>query len=237
MLSASNLGQKTATFALIKSALNTSSLQDYQNPLYRLGLLAKNEDPQAMAILGKVLLTQSKENEALEWFCKATSLPTGNLDFEDAGEALVNMGRILLKQGDRGGAKAAFSKAALELDDPSAYFYLSQLLPQNSSSQEEYLLKSATSGITEACHNLGALELSKAEKQRDSTKTSEQKLDYKMAIEWFTIAAHDGFGLSMLNLAMIYKLLGDEKVGRGWLEAAKDIPEVFEDAQALEKSW
>ena len=235
MLSASNLGQSSATFSLIESALRTGALQEYQPPLYRLGLLAKNHDPHAMALLGKVLIAQSKDKEALTWLRKATRPPTGNLEFDGAGEALVNEGRLLQKQNDMNGAEEVFRRAALELDEPSGYFYLSQLQTPGSPQREEYLLKAASSGIIEACHNLGALELAKEEKKQEVKPGS--KIDYRMAVEWFTLAAHDGFGLSMLNLATIYKSMGDEGKGTFWLEAAENIPDVFEQAQAVRSSW
>lgn len=233
MLSASNLGDAAATFTVIAASLQTGSLQLYQPQLYRLGQLAKKHDPQAMTLLGKVLLTQSKEKEALDWFQRVTRHFSEYPNFEGAGEAFVNEGRLLLKYGKRDDAEAAFRKAALELDDPSAYFYLAQLQEPKSPKQEIYLLKAASSGVVEAQHNLGAIELAKAE----STATNGTKLDFRMAIEWFTVAAQSGSGLSMLNLASIYKAQGDPARGLPWLEAAEDIPEISEQVQAVRSNW
>jgi tetratricopeptide (TPR) repeat protein len=167
MLSASALGDKSATFEIISSALRNGLLNEYPAVLQRLGLFAKKDnDPQAMTLLGKVLLSQRGEKDALEWFRKATRPPTGNIDFDGAGEALVHEGRILMQWKDKDGAKKVFEKAALELDDPSAYFYLSQLQEPGSSTQEVYLLKAASSGVQDAYHNLGALELARIDKNK-----------------------------------------------------------------------
>ncbi len=235
MLSASNLGEKSATFDVISSAISAGVLRDYPAPLQRLGILAKKDnDPQAMTLLGKVLFKQRGEKEALEWFRKATRPPTGSLDFQGAGEALVHEGRILLGWNDRERAESAFRKAALELDDPSAYFYLSQLQEPGSPDQEVYLLKAASSGVLEAWHNLGALELAKIE-QRPLKEG--QTREYGMAKEWFEVAAADGYGLSMLNLASIYRAMGQEEAAWRWLEKAEGIPDVRGQAGSMRGQW
>jgi tetratricopeptide (TPR) repeat protein len=234
-LSASEMGEKTATFELVQTAINQSRLHEYQAPLQRLGLLAKKEnDVEAMALLGKALFSQQKEKEALEWLQKATRPPTGSLEFDGSGDALVYEGRILSKTGDKERAEGAFKKAALDLDEPSAYFYLSQLQEPGSQTQEVYLLKAASSGILEAWHNLGALELAKIEKQE---KKPTSLADYGMAREWFQVAAADGFGLSMLNMALMCKAVGQDEVGLAWLDKAKVVPEVREQAKSLRSQW
>jgi tetratricopeptide (TPR) repeat protein len=235
MLSASSLGEKSATFELIQSAINTGNLSKYQEQLQRLGLLAKKDhDPEAMMLLGKVLLSQGQNKEALLWLQKSTQPPTGNLQISGAGDALVNEGRILLQLGQTKEAENAFKKAALELDEPSGYFYLSQLQRSGTPDQRVYLLKAASSGILEACHNLGALELEEIEK-KDQKPTSLQ--DYGMAKEWFDVAAADGFGLSMLNLALMHKAVGHEEESLTWLRKAQNVPEVKEQAAELKRQW
>jgi TPR repeat protein len=233
MLSASELGEKSATFELISSAIRTGSIQEYQAPLRRLGILAKRDgDPQAMLLLGKVLYGQRGDSEALSWFQKATRPPTGTLEFNGASEALVQEGRILLSRKDHSGARKAFLKAALELDDPTAYFYLSKLEEFGSPKQEVYLTKASTSGIPEAWHNLGAIELA-----RDTGKAISGMKDYGMAREWFLVAASDGFGLSMLNLALMHKSVGEVEEGLEWLEKAEELVEVADEARSLKRQW
>jgi len=234
MLSACELGEKSATYELVESAIRNKSLNlhTFLSPLQRLGIMAKKQDdPQAMTLLGKVMLSQAREKEAFEWFRKATQ---SGLDFDGAGEALVQEGRILLNRKDNEGAKAAFRKAALKLDDPSGYFYLSQMEEPGSSQQEVYLLKAASSGIVEAWHNLGSLELSRIN-QRAQKPTSIR--DFGMAREWFQVAAADGFGLSMLNMALICKAGGQTDAGLKWLQRAEELPEIREQAKSMRAQW
>ncbi len=234
MLAASALGDKSATFEVILSALNMRTLSEYTVPLQRLGLLAKKDhDPQAMTVLGKVLYVQGAEREALTWFRKATQPPTG-LDFDGANDALVSEGRILMNLNDKDGARKAFEKAALELDDPTAYFYLSKFEKENSPQQKVYLLKAATSGVKEAYHNLGVIELAAIEK---SGKKPTSMQDYGMAREWFHVAAADGFGLSMLNLALMHRVVGEVDESLGWLEKAEGAAETRAQAQSLRRQW
>jgi TPR repeat protein len=235
MLSASTLGHAPATYKLIVSAMQKGALSPSTHSvlLQRLGVLAKKDtDPNAMALLGKVLLSQNKTPEALRWFQKATST---SLAFESAGEALVNQGRILLDN-DKEQAREAFSRAALELDDPAGYFYLSKLCAPNSPEHLVYLLKAASSGIVEACHNLGALELADLEKKKMGVQPTAAD-DYGMAIEWFQLAAAQGFGMSMLNLAIVFKAIGQVEEGLRWLEKAETVAEVRNHAESVRAQW
>jgi TPR repeat protein len=166
----------------------------------------------------------------LEWF-RTVLEESENLDTEEAGEALVCEGQILKKTNLKE-AEAAFRKAALELDNPSAYFNLSQLEEEGSVQQKVYLLKAASSGISEAAHSLGSLELSKIKASDDSTSP-----DYGMAREWFQIAATDGFGPSMLIMARICKASGESDEGLEWLAKAKGLAEVKRQAMEMEDNW
>lgn len=235
MLAASRLGEKAATFDIISEALRVGTVHEYRAPLERLGILAKKEnDPQAMTLLGKVFMADRREREALDWLRRATRPPTGGLEFNGAGEALVNEGRILSQRNDREGAKAAFEKAALELDEPFAYFYLAQMQEPGSSNHQVYLLKAASSGVVEAYHNLGAIELEKITNQE---KKPSSLADYGMAREWFEVAATDGFGLSMLNMAVIHKAVGQLDEALKWLAKAEGAEGVRNEATALKKQW
>jgi tetratricopeptide (TPR) repeat protein len=234
MLSASSLGDKSATFELILSAINTGTLSKYPEPLQHLGILAKKDkDPEAMMLLGKVLLSQGQNREALAWFQKSTRPPTGSYQISGAGDALVNEGRILLQLGQTQEAESVFRKAALDLDEPTGYFYLSQLQKPGTPDQKVYLLKAASSGILEACHNLGALELAELEKSQKPLSLQ----DYGMAREWFQVAAADGFGLSILNMALIHRAVGQEEESLVWLQKAEKIPEVKDQAAKLKTRW
>ncbi|KAL3419244.1 hypothetical protein PVAG01_09466 [Phlyctema vagabunda] len=238
VLSASQLGDFQATYDLVESGLRTKSLEMQKSlvgPLSRLGLQAKKEDnPAAMVLLGKVLLSQNRPTEALEWFTKASKHP--DQTFYGASEALIQRGRMLLASKDRDGAEQAFRKAAMDLDDPTGYFYLSQFQEAGSPEQEVYLLKAASSGIVEAMHNLGNIELAKINANPDASKKKNIE-DYGLAREWFQAAAMEGFGLSMLNMASICKSVGQDDVAIQWVERAEALPEVDELAKDLRKKW
>jgi tetratricopeptide (TPR) repeat protein len=232
LLSASELGEESAILDLISYALRKGDFRGYEGPIKRLGLMAKLDgNPRAMTLLARLLYAQGENKEALNWVQKATRGASG-VDFEEAGEALVNEGRLLQALNNKEEAEFAFRKAAFELDDPSAYFYLSQLHRHDSSRQQVYLLKAASSGIVEAWHNLGSMELARL----DSSKANSSS-DYGMAREWFAIAAADGFGPSMINLAQICKAGGQLEEGLMWLEKAKELPEVREEALSMKSAW
>lgn len=146
----------------------------------------------------------------------------------------MHEGQALLALNDKDGAKAAFEKAAKELDEPSAYFYLSKLQEPGSSQEQVYLLKAASSGIVEAWHNLGALEMAK---QKESTTKKTTLADFGMAYEWFQVAAADGFGLSMLNLALMCKSVGKIEEGIKWLEKAEENLDVRDQAKAIKSQF
>ncbi|KAI6247441.1 hypothetical protein HI914_04539 [Erysiphe necator] len=231
MLSASAMGDKMATFEIISSALRSNAIRNYQEVLARLEKLALNKDQQAMMLLGKVLFyTNQSDSKALSWLRKANYPPTGNLNFDGAGESLVLEGRILQKIGDLSNARIAFERAAKELNDPEAYFYLSQMEEKASLIQQTYLLKAATAGISEACHNLGVIELEKMMQDNPNPKKLE---DFGMAREWFLVAAHDGNGLSMLNLAIMCKIIQNWTQAFEWLEKAQSVPNVYDEAKKM----
>lgn len=230
MLSASALGDESATIDLVSSGIRSGKMSDYALPLKRLGAMAEEGKPQAMRLLGRLAASQGNDAEALEWFRKATQ-ESAQMDFEDAGEALVTEGQILQKS-NRRDAEAAFRKAALEFDNPSAYLHLALLQKEDSPEREIYLLKAASSGVIEAAYQLGCAEVSKAKATGDNPPPS-----HGMAREWFQIAAADGHGPSMLSLAQISKDIGESHEGLQWLEKAKKVKGVREQALKMEEGW
>ncbi|KAF7863061.1 hypothetical protein EAF04_007144 [Stromatinia cepivora] len=234
--SASAMGDPTATLEVVSDAFRNNKLSTARSGAFleRLGILAKKKgNVQAMGLLGQILYSQGKEKEALNWLQKAvsgTELP----NFPGAAEALVVLGLILEKT-DREAAKKVFSKAALDLDYPSAFFYLSKHVgPDEEDNRMVYLLKAAGSGIPEACHNLGAIELSKNGDQADKNPS---KRSYGYAKEWFQVAAEGGFGLSMLNMASICKSQGQTEETLKWLGRAEELPEVRDEAIKMRSSF
>lgn len=237
MLSASELGENSATFELISSAIRTGTVMAPENTaaLQRLGVLAKNDnDPKAMLLMAKILYGQQGNRAALEWLQKSTRPPTGSLEWDGAGDALIEEGRILMDLNDTQGARQAFEKAALKLDDPAGYFYLSKMEKPGSSEQEIYLLKASSAGIVEAWHNLGALQL---EKSRNNDRKPASMKDYGMAGEWFQLAAAENFGPSIINLAMMNKAVGKLEEAWKWMAKAEKNEEVKAAAKDLQSQW
>ncbi|KUI64731.1 hypothetical protein VM1G_00245 [Cytospora mali] len=95
---------------------------------------------------------------------------------------------ILQKQGRAGEAVALYRVAALELDSPAGFWNLAQLAggPRDSPERRTYLLKAATSGVTDACRELGALEKMVAGREGLSKEKREER--EKMSREWFRLA-------------------------------------------------
>jgi len=241
MHTASLLNYSPATFELIESGIRRGSLglEEHNLPLKHLGVLAKKGDnPAAMALLGKVMYAIDREKEAFEWFTKATTSAQG-ADFEGAGEAFVQVGRLLKARGDRKGAEEAFRKAALELDEPNAYFYLSQFQADGSVEEKVYLMKAASSGVYEASHGLGVLEMERLKKEAESDDGSRKRTieDYAMAREWFEVAAAEGYGMSILNLALIHKAWGNAEDAVRWLVKAEGLPEYEAQARGVRRQW
>ncbi|KAG4440824.1 hypothetical protein IFR05_003696 [Cadophora sp. M221] len=228
---AASFGDRASIFKRVHEAIAVKRLQDVPDALQRVGLLAKKgNDPQAMTLLGMVLYSQQKEEQALEWLRKATS---GALDFRGAADALVLQGCILMEY-DTDGAMVAFQRAASELEDPKAFFYLSKMQPPGSERHKAFLTQAATSGVIEASHNLGAMDMAKI----NSAGKRPKSLDgYGLAREWTQIAAEGGFGLSMLNMALMCKSVGQRKEGLEWLEKAEGKTDVREEAQSMRVEW
>ena len=231
LVTAASFGDRASNFKLVHAATSQGRLHDVTESLQHVGILAKTgNDPQAMALLGMALFSQRKEQEALTWLRRASA---GALDFPGAADALILEGRILMSH-DKSGAMAVFQRAADELDDPNAYFYLSKLVSPDLAAREVYLIKAAASGVMEASHNLGVIELAKINKGGKQPKALD---DYGMARDWTEVAAEGGFGLSMLNMAMMYRNVGLRDQAMEWLEKAGEDTKVLEEAQALRENW
>ncbi|KAI9649492.1 hypothetical protein NHQ30_002069 [Ciborinia camelliae] len=233
---ASVMGDAAATLEVVSDAFRRNQLHTARSGSFfkRLGILAKKEqNVQAMGLLGQILYSQGKEIEARDWLEKAVSGPEVPT-FEGAAEALVVLG-LILEKSDKEAAKQVLKKAALDLDYPSAFFYLSKHTgPGEEDDRMVYLLKAAGAGIPEACHNLGAIELSKYGDQAHKKPANRR---YGYAKEWFEVAAEGGFGLSMLNLASICKSQGQKEEGMKWLKRAEALPEVHDEAVKMKTSF
>ena len=248
MLSASALGGGSATLHLVEGALRHSALHSLEMvaPLQRLTLLAtQSQEPEAMFVYGQVLQAQDSDIEALKWFRKAAE---SGAHFGRLGEALTHEGQLLLKLKDNVEAEKVLRRAALELDDPAAYFILAKLQPSQSADRETYLLKAAMSGIAEAAYDLGVIETQKyMDNPRHSLDVERLKStsvraqipskNFKKSVAWFEVAAAGGFGYGMLNLAKIYKSSGQDEKGRAWLDRAECLPELRRESRNIRDNW
>ncbi|KAM3068025.1 hypothetical protein ACMFMG_011073 [Clarireedia jacksonii] len=242
MISAANLGEKQAIVTMARHAFLTGSLDASSNKpiLQQLSLLAKKEKHlQATSLLSEILISQGREKEALDHLRDAVSTPIEKIDNAYAmGEACALFGKILIRKGAREEAEKVLRKGALEYDNAFSYFYLSNLQADGTDEKIMFLEKAAASGITEACHNLGVIELEKIEREIEERKSIGERgrremKDYGLAREWFEVAAEGGFGLSMLNLITICRAEGRAEEGDKWQRRAEEVPEVRREALKL----
>jgi len=191
-----------------------------------------------MVTMGNYLMSQQRYEAAIKMFTDATE---GELDFDSASEALFSMGNIHLLLQNKNAAMASFQRYALECGNPKAFYYFATTENDGTDDQIAYYSQAAQSGILEACHKLGVVELAKIEKRAGKPRTI---LDYGMAREWFQLAATDEFVPSMLNIAIICKAVGETQTGLAWLKNAETwmkhsnkSPEKQAQAQTIRKHW
>jgi len=251
LLSASAIGEPTATIYLVDQGLKRKNLDflKYNAPLAHLRTLAAppHSNIEAMVLLGRVYESQNDEDKALQLYRQAASTPPSTQREADTqfplpgvgvASALVHQGLILERHGDSSGAEAAFRKAALEHDDPTGYYHLARLEKHSSSTQETHFLKAVSSGITAASTNLGQLHLERAKLEPAENK-DQKAMQIKLAKEWLYLGATAGEGMSMLRLASVFVEEGKIESARKWLEMAEKSPDpkVTEMAKQMEKSF
>lgn len=243
LFSASAIGEPTATIYLVSQGLKSKSLDlhKYIAPLAHLRTLTAppHSNIEAMVLLGRIYESQKEDDKALQLYRQAAStspVAEGELNSqlplpgEGVASALVHQGLLLQRHGNSSGAEAAFHKAALEHDDPTGYYHLALIQKFNSSTQETYLLKAASSGITQAATGLGQIHLGRAR-----TEPAEEATHIKLAKEWLYLGATAGEGQSMLLLAKVFIKEGKMQSAQKWLEMAEKCadPLVIETARHL----
>jgi len=185
LFSASALNEPTATLQLVSEGLGKSDLANPQleEPLRRLSTLGKtNKNPSAMILLGQILERQGKADKALDFYEEVVNTKNdryGGAEDEDSNiaQAWLALGRIKAQGRDLAGAKAALKKAALEFDDPTAYFYMARFRDPKSDDYLLYNLKAASSGISEAAHNLGIFYLQRSKSDQQTSSSIDTRLD------------------------------------------------------------
>jgi TPR repeat protein len=222
MMSASEMGYEPATLDLVARGLGSGRFRLYEKPLRHIKSMADRGNPRALILLGRVMSARGRDEEALELIRKAMQGPAG-LDFDGAGDALLYTGQLLMKK-DKGQAEAALRKAALEYDDPTAYYYLAEMEKEGSLNRIIYYMKAASSGILQAAHKLGTIEMSKAVEAAKGKGSP----DYRMAREWFQIAADGQYRESILSMAEICKDTGESDQEQQWLQKARDLKDGYD---------
>jgi len=215
---------------------------EFVAPLKELQALAAppSSSPKAMVLLGRIYESQKREDEALDLFRRAAlsavrkdpSHPLKPVRSNEIAQALIRQGKILQRRFDSAGAEAAFRQAALEHDNPEGYYLLAHLQGPESPNREVYLTKAASSGILEACHEVGTLQLGKA---RGSQMAAKEKTEaVEMGKEWLFLAASAGVVESMLSLAEVFRAEGKLEMGMRWLRLAEEAKDVTMATKAKE---
>ena len=172
--SASALNEPAATLQIVSEAFQNGTVAkpELAKPLQHLSMLAKTDNnASAMFLLAQILESQGKVDKALSYYEQITNdkgktyRAAAEVDGTVA-QAWLALGRIKTSNGDLTGAKAALKKAALEYDDPTAYFYLARFCDPMSDDYQLYNLKAASSGVKEAAHNLGDFYLQQSQRNR-----------------------------------------------------------------------
>jgi tetratricopeptide (TPR) repeat protein len=187
-------------------------------------LLQIGSDPDVLTLQGFDWLRQGNDGSALRYFDRAIAAaaatassvgtPQPAKDQAQSGqqndnpavreprwfyEALChqNRGLLLLQQGRKEEAIAAFRIVALELDLREGYLELAKLLPRGTPERETYLLKTAQAGNFEACHLL-ALDLADRANEPGLSQAEREEAAY-MAQEWAWQVPNVGEGKGLLS--------------------------------------
>lgn len=199
-----------------------------------------------MCLQGLIYEGEGKESRALEMFERSLiTLDDPASEIEDTdftyGDAWRGIYRMKFKS-DQEGAKAAIEKAALEHDDPEAYYLLAKhFVPKNSQKYELYMLKAAASGEAEAADALGLFYF----KQSQGGGTNEGKplspdIASKkriLAREWFNVGAEHNNPSSQVHLAILLRETGKSDLGLDWLRKASLSREWAQAVAWLMREW
>lgn len=256
LLASARLNDEEAILLVTKEALRTDSFGApgvdfvYQRCFKP---LVKTNNATALYLEGQICERQGKSEKALELFGKLAASQENESIVEDDeidfGTVWVAIGRLKARKGDQVGAEEAINTAALQYDNPTAYYQLAKLFAKTSFTEyENYLLKAAASGEIDAAHELGVLYLGQSQDGNslaDGYHQDEQepfkeimegktpKIDEKLAAtssaamekldkarHWFELGAFAGLTGSQVYLAALLHKIGEVKKGWGYLEAA-----------------
>lgn len=202
LMSASSLGYTPSTLSLIRILTQAENLKVterkdmFRDPMARFRRILQNgENPDALTLQGLLLVRQGHDTQALKHFDQAIkaasrkdsagqeSMPAVRKPrWAYEGSCYHQRGRILLKQGRREEAAAAFRVVALELNLAKGHLELAKLLPHDAPERETCLLKAAQASQFEACELLAHDAIGKA--MDPGVPKAERDYAAKMAYEW-----------------------------------------------------
>ena len=263
LLASARLGDDEAVLLVIKEAIKLRNLTTpktvaiiYQR---RFQPLVQRKHPAAVYLEGQKYESEGQRGHALKLY---ESVVTANAEsFDTIGEIRgadiwKAIGKLRAMNGDRRGAEAAISAAALQYDDPAALLQLAKTFTSPSlADYESFMLKAAASGEAKAAHELGLLYLKQSQGKisvADQVHSSEPKGSnasgpaqssgrgqrYKEdsaaakqkrleAREWFHVGAESGIIGSQVYLALLLREFGKLEDGRQWLLSAGKREDVY----------
>lgn len=187
LLAASELQDPSGTLAILKSAL----LHDNRIPLVclqHLNQMVHAKNYAGLYMQGQIYERERQDSLALKMYMECLSSAAEGYPGAEAfdillGEVWLGIYRLKSKKKDSEGAHMAIMRAALEYDEPYAYYVLARdYIPQTSNEYESYMLKAAASGETSAADALGNRYLEQSQGiQSYSTKEGLDNLVKKLA--------------------------------------------------------
>lgn len=170
LLAASKLKDPSGTLLLSKISLKegrampSACLQHFKE------MISENNYA-ALFVQGQIYEAGKQYSLALEMYMKSLNSTSEGQRGAEAfditlGEVWISVYRLLFRK-DKEGAHTAIKKAALEYDEPSAYYLLAkEFTPQTSSDYEKYMLKAAASGEIRAVAALGKYYLQQSQRKQ-----------------------------------------------------------------------
>ncbi len=268
---ASRLKDPSGTMIIYEMALKAGTYRDipsaYREHLQQ--MMSKNNYA-AMYLQGKIYEAEKQNSLALGMYLK--SLKSASEGYAGAEAFEITLGEFWTSiyrskaQNDPEGALTAIKRAALEYDEPSAYYLLAkEYTPEYSKEYEQYMLKAAASGKMGAADALGKYyfkqfqgNLSSAsekhvndkvgdpvEKSEDSSNIPEASPEPwpqtgkvpELAREWFNVGAEANIPSSQIYLAVILRQEGKLREGLDWLEKASGSNSWAKTVSWLQKFW
>ena len=184
---ASELQDSSGTLAIFKLALvhhNSVPLACRQH----LKQMVHAKNYAGLYMQGQIYEAEKQDSLALKMYMETLSSAAEGYPGAEAfditlGEVWLKIYRLKSKKKDYDGAHMAIKRAALEYDEPYAYYVLARdYIPQTSNEYENYMLKAAASGEISAADALGNRYLEQSQGiQSYSSKESLDNLVKKLA--------------------------------------------------------